>query len=257
MKKIVVGNWKMNPGTLKEARVIFNEIIKKSRSLKNVDVVLCPPFPFLSIGEKLKAHSTSSGRVKNVYLGAQNVFEEVSGPYTGEISPKMLSSLGVKYVILGHSERRALGDTNKTINKKVLAALKANLLPILCVGESSRDSDGFYLAFIKHQIIECLDSVPKNQIKNIIISYEPIWAISSNALHEATKEEFIEIQIFIKKVIADLYDIKTATATKIIYGGSVSPTNAKDFIDAKADGLLVGQNSLIAQKFTEIIKIAK
>lgn len=249
MRKIVVGNWKMNPISLKEARVIFNEIIKKSKGLKNVDIVLCPPFPFLFIGDKLKN--------KNVHLGAQNVFEEIDGAYTGKVSPKMLSSLGVKYVIVGHSECRALGDTNKIINRKIITALKANLLPILCIGESTRDSDGFYLAFVKHQIIECLENVSKNQIKNIIIAYEPIWAIGEKALHEASKEEFIEIQIFIKKIIADLYDIKTATATKIIYGGSVHPVNSKEFIEAGADGLLVGRDSLVPQKFSEIIKAAK
>jgi len=249
VKKIVVGNWKMNPGTFKEARVIFNEVVKKSRGFKNIDIILCPPFLFLSIADKLKS--------KNINLGAQNVFEEISGAYTGEVSPKMLSSLGVKYVILGHSERRVLGETNKNVNKKVLATLRANLLPIICIGESSRDSNGFYLAFIKHQIIECLESVPKNQIKNIIIAYEPIWAIGEKALHEATKEEFIEIQIFIKKVIADLYDIKIATATKIIYGGSVHPENAKEFVEAGADGLLVGRDSLIPKKFAEIIKAVK
>lgn len=249
MKRIVIGNWKMNPISLKKARVIFNEVVKNNKGIKNIDIVICPPLPFLSVADKLK--------IKNIYLGAQNVFEEVSGPYTGEVSPKMLSSLGVRYVILGHSERRALGETNKTINKKVLATLRANLLPIICIGESSRDGNGFYLAFIKHQIIECLESVPKNQFKNIIIAYEPIWAIGEKALHEATKEEFVEIQIFIKKVVADLYDIKTATATTIIYGGSVHPENAKEFVEVGADGLLVGRDSLAPKKFAEIIKVIK
>lgn len=169
MRKIVIGNWKMNPKKQKEARVIFDEIVKNNKGAKNIDIVICPPFPFLSIGDKLK--------VKNIKLGSQNVFEEMSGPYTGEVSPEMLLSLGVKYVILGHSERRALGETDKIINKKVLIALKSKLLPIICVGENTRDVNGFYLAFIKHQLIECLSSVPKNQIKNIIIAYEPVWAI--------------------------------------------------------------------------------
>lgn len=249
MRKIVVANWKMNPGTQKEARVIFDGIVKNSKNTKDIDVVICPPFPFLSIGEKLK--------IKNVSLGAQNVFEKIIGPYTGEVSPKMLTNLGVKYVILGHSERRALGDTDTIINKKILMALKSKLMPILCVGENTRDSNGFYLAFIKHQIIECLSSVPKNQIKNLIIAYEPIWAIGENAIHEATKEDFVEIQIFIKKVIADIYDMKTAVAISVIYGGSVHANNAKEYISAGAKGLLVGRDSLSVKKFGEIIKNIK
>lgn len=249
MRKIIVANWKMNPGTLKEARVIFDGIVKNIKGIKDIDLVICPPFPFLSINEKIN--------IKNVSLGAQNLFQEIIGPYTGEVSPKMLLSLGVKYVILGHSERRVLGDTDSIINKKVLISLKSKLLPILCVGESSRDTNGFYLAFIKHQIIECLSGVSKNQVKNIIIAYEPIWAIGEKAIHEATKEEFVEIQIFIKKVIADLYDMKTAIGVSVIYGGSVHASNAKEFISAGAKGLLVGRDSLSPKKFSDIINKIK
>jgi len=249
MNKIIIGNWKMNPGSLKDARVIFNETIKAVKGMKGVEVVICPPFPFLSTANDLK--------IKNISLGAQNVFEETEGAYTGEVSLKMLLSLGVKYVILGHSESRLLGETNKTINKKILAVLKAKITPILCVGEISRDDNGFYLAFIKHQIIECLSSVPKTQIKNIIIAYEPIWAIGNKAIQKATKDEFVEIQIFIKKVISDIYNIKIASITKIVYGGSVHPLNAKEFIDGGASGLLIGRDSLVPKKFGKIVKLTK
>ncbi len=247
MKKIVIGNWKMNPLSLKEARVIFNDTVKTVKQFKNIDIVICPPFPFLSIGDKLNN--------QNIHLGSQNVFTEKAGSYTGEVSSNMLSSIGVEYVIVGHSERRILGDTDKIINKKVLTALKSKLTPIVCVGENTRDRNGFYLAFIKHQIIECLSLVPKNQVKNIIFAYEPVWAIGENATHEATVDEFIEIQIFIKKIIADLYDMKTATSIRIIYGGSVHSSNAKGFVDAGAGGLLVGRDSLSPKKFGDIVKI--
>jgi len=249
MSKIIIGNWKMNPRSVEKARVIFDQTIKAIKGMRGVEVVICPPFPFLSVANNLK--------VRNVSLGAQNVFEEIEGAYTGEVSLNMLLSSGVKYVILGHSESRLLGETNKNINKKILAVLKAKITPILCVGESSRDDNGFYLAFIKHQIIECLSSVPKTQIKNIIIAYEPIWAIGSEAIQKATKDEFVEIQIFIKKVISDIYNIKTASVTKIIYGGSVHPLNAKEFIDGGASGLLVGRDSLIPKKFGKIVKLIK
>jgi triosephosphate isomerase len=246
MKKIIVANWKMNPLSLKEARVIFDKTLQLAKNSRNLELVICPPAPFLIIGEKLKS--------KNVFLGAQDVSQELVGPYTGEISPKMLSNLGVQCVILGHSERRALGESNVIINKKILTTLKTKLKIILCLGENSRDDNGFYLAFIKNQLVECLASVPKNQIKNIIIAYEPVWAIGEKAVHEASQEEFIEIQIFIKKIVADLYDLKTATSLKIIYGGSVYPSNTKNFIEAKVNGLLIGRNSLKLEKLMEIIK---
>lgn len=249
MRKILVGNWKMNPDSVKEARVIFNGVIKATKGLKNLDVVICPPFPFLSISQELKN--------KKIGLGAQDTFKEIKGSYTGEVSPKMLTSLGVKYVILGHSERRMMGDTDKIINKKILATLKEKLTPILCVGETSRDSNGFYLAFIKNQLIECLFSVPKSQIKNIIIAYEPIWAIGDKSKQEATQEEFVEIQIYIKKVISDIYGINTVNTLRIIYGGSVHESNAKKFIDGGADGLLVGRDSLVPKKFEGIIRVIK
>src|SRR5680860_1190379 len=141
--KLIIANWKMNPGSLKEAQVIFNNTVKVGKNLKNINIVICPPFPYLLIGDKIK--------IKSVSLGAQNIFEESMGPYTGEVSLKMVLSLGVKYIILGHSECRNLGEVNKIINKKVLATLKSKLNPILCVGEKSRDHNGFYLAFVKHQ----------------------------------------------------------------------------------------------------------
>lgn len=247
--RFIVANWKMNPESLKEAQVIFNSIIKGIKGLRNNNVIICPPFPFLFIGSGLKT--------KSISLGAQNSFEEIKGAYTGRVSPKMLSSLGVKYVILGHSESRFLGETDQIINKKILTALKSKLKPILCIGEKSRDHNGFYLAFLKHQITECLDSIPKSQIKNIIFAYEPVWAIGEKSLREATPEEFVEMKIFIKKTISDIYGLTIASNTKVLYGGSVNVSNAKDFIDAGADGLLVGRDSLVPKKFIDIINLIK
>lgn len=249
MKKIIVANWKMNPQSVKEAEVIFKGLIPVVKSSKNTDLVICPPFPFLSVYQKVKS--------KKLNLGAQNVSEESEGPYTGEVSPSMLRSMGVNHVIIGHSERRSIGETNRIVNKKVLNALKGKLLPILCVGESVRDNEGVYLNFIKHQIHECLLSVAKPQIKNIVIAYEPIWAIGKGSIREATLPEFVEMKIFIKKIISDLYDIKTANAVRIIYGGSVNSLNAESFLTlGNADGLLVGRDSLNPKKFSAIIKFS-
>jgi triosephosphate isomerase len=248
--KVIIANWKMNPYSKKEAEIIFKNISNSIKNLKNVEVIVCPPFPYLYIKEKIKN--------KKLKLGSQDVFSLQEGPYTGEVSIKMLKNLGVEYVIIGHSERRMIGDTNDIVNKKILITLKSKINPIFCVGENVRDANGFYLSFIKEQIEEGLKGVIKSQIKNIIIAYEPVWAIGDNAKREATPSEFLEIKIFIKKVIADIYDIKTANEIRIIYGGSVHPMNASIFIkEGGALGLLVGRDSLSPNKFSEIINLAK
>jgi len=250
MSKLIIANWKMNPESLKESESIFNSISVLSKNIKNTEIVVCPPFPFLNLARKTKN--------KNVVLGAQNLFYEISGSYTGQVSPKMLSNLGVKYVILGHSESRFTGDTNEIINKKILISLKSKILPILCVGENTRDTHGEYLSFVKNQIEECLLSVSKLQIKNITIAYEPVWAIGKNAVREATSDEFIEMRIFIKRIIADTYGISVANAVKIIYGGSVNQNNARSFaIEGEADGLLIGRDSLIPKNFGAILNAIK
>jgi len=246
MSKIVVANWKMNPQSPKEAEVLFGGILKEVKKIKNTKIIICPPFPFLFISKKLKN--------KNITLGAQNVSKEKEGSFTGEISPKMLVSFGVSHVIVGHGERRRDGETNNIVNEKILNVLKSGLSPILCVGESNRDRDGFYLSFVGDQIRESLAGVTRSQVKSIIIAYEPIWAIGKDATREATKEEFMEMKIFIKKIISDIYDSKVAHDLIILYGGSVNKDNAKSFIvEGEADGLLVGRDSINPKKFGAIL----
>lgn len=245
MAKIVVANWKMNPQSLKEAEVLFGAVTKEMKKIKNTKVIICLPFPFLFISKKLKN--------KKIILGAQNVSENKEGSYTGEVSPLILLSIGVKNVIVGHSERRKQGENNKIVNEKVLNLLKSKLSPILCVGEINRDKDGEYLSIIEDQLKNCLDGVSVSQMKNIIIAYEPVWAIGKEAQREATKEEFLEMKIFIKKIISDIYNSKIAHEIPILYGGSVNPQNAKSFIEEGADGLLVGRDSLNPKKFIAII----
>ena len=168
----------------------------------------------------------------------------------------MLKNFGTEYVIVGHSERRKLGDTNIDINKKIITSIKNSFIPIFCIGEVTRDANGFYLSFIKEQIHSGLKGVVKSQMNKIVIAYEPVWAIGSSAVREATPTEFIEMKIFIKKIIADMYDIKTANEIKIIYGGSVNPLNAGLFLkEGGADGLLVGRDSLNVKKFSSIINL--
>ena len=249
MKKLIIANWKMNPSSIKEAEVLFVETSLSLKGLKNIDVVICPPSPFLFLPMKSK--------IKNLKIGAQDVFFEKEGSYTGEISTRILKNFNVQYVLLGHSERRAMGETNEIINKKILAVLKSQMLPIFCIGEKERDHNGFYLSFIKQQLTEGLTGVQKSQMKNIIIAYEPIWAIGDNASRVATHTEFTEIRIFIKKIISDIFDMKIANDVQIVYGGSVDPSNAESFIkEGEAGGLLIGRSSLKPKKFKEIIDLS-
>ncbi|MEK7585747.1 MAG: triose-phosphate isomerase [Patescibacteria group bacterium] len=248
-RKLIVGNWKMNPQSFKDAEVLFKGVSQAVKDVKGTDIVICPPSLFLSIARKFKN--------KKIALGAQDVFYEQSGAYTGEISTSMLRDLGVRYVIVGHSERRSLGETDSIANKKLLAILKAKLTPILCVGEWARSHDGSYLQVVKEQLLSCLGGVPKNQIKNIVIAYEPVWALSSTAnRYDATPHDFEEMKIYIRKTLTDMFGSSTALSVRILYGGSANKDNAESFLKAGADGLLPGKASLDPQNFGAIVKIA-
>ena len=248
-KKIIIGNWKMNPSSPKEAEKLFRDIIKSIPALKKTEVVACAPFLYL---EKLKKIS------KNVSIGAQDSFGLDVGAFTGEISPEMLYDIGARYVILGHSERRALGETNEMINKKIKGALSVGLIPILCVGEKSRDGNHEYFNFVKTQIEESLIGLSKNSIQKVLIAYEPVWAISTTPnQQDATPKDCEEMIIFIKKVLNDKFGLKLELP-KVLYGGSVSDKDAAGFLaEGGADGLLVGRNSLNSKKFISIIKICE
>lgn len=246
IKKIVIANWKMNPVSLKEAEKLFTQTVKSILDVKNIEIVSCVPFLYL---EKLKKIS------KKIYLGAQDAFYIDKGAYTGEVSSEMLYNTGVRYVILGHSEKRAMGENNNDINKKIKASLNTGLIPILCIGENVRDEDHEYLSFVKKQIEECLNGVSKNSVSKVVIAYEPVWAIGKGAI-PATSEEFREMNIFIKKILSDKFGVKEIANIRIIYGGSVDEKNTEDFIkNGKADGFLVGRASLDIKKFSKIVKI--
>ena len=247
MKKIVIANWKMNPASAKEAERILRDI--DPAGVKKTTVVVCPPAVYLG---GLKKFS------RKIFLGGQNVASEPAGPYTGEISAEMLSSLGAKYVIVGHSERRELGETNEEVNKKIKAALAAGLSPIVCVGEKERQADHAYIQTVRQELLECLRGVSKNLISKIIVAYEPIWAVSSTvSRRDATAADSYEMAIFIRKIISDISQA-AGQKIKIIYGGSVNERNAGEFLArGGVDGVLVGKASLDAKKFAEIIKLAE
>lgn len=244
-KKIIIANWKMNPIASKEANTLLKNILKDLKNIKNTDVVFCPPFIYLESLKKI---------VKKYSLGSQDLFFEDIGAYTGEVSYKMLENLGVKYSIIGHSERRALGEDNIFINKKLKALSKSSIIPILCIGEKERDINHEYVNFLQNQILESTEGLNKKVLEKLIIAYEPIWAIGKDATRDATPEEFLEIKILIKKILSLKFGAKNINNIRIIYGGSVDDKNIEGFLRVgESDGFLVGRASLDSKKFLKII----
>ncbi|MCX6701942.1 MAG: triose-phosphate isomerase [Candidatus Zambryskibacteria bacterium] len=244
-KKLVVGNWKMNPQSLEEAKKLATSVKRAMRGIKKTNVVLCPPFIYLS--------SLSSSAGNSFFLGAQNANYEALGPFTGEVSFSELSQFKVDYVILGHSERRKMGESDELINKKIRAVVGGGMTAIICVGESVRDINGDFYNFIKQQITSALKDVSKKLLDQIVIAYEPIWAIGASA--PVSPAELCEMSIFIKKVLKDLCGAFSG-GIKVIYGGDADKVNADILVrDGNVSGLLVGRESLRAKDFIEIIKL--
>lgn len=242
----------MNPNTLREAENLFKEFKKITTNSKNINTVLCVPSVFLFPLKKLKTTTKFS-------IGTQNVFFEHNGSFTGEVSPGMLYEAGARYTIVGHSERRykVANENDEDVNKKVKILLKNKIIPILCVGEKDRDQKHTYFEFIKKQLKIALKDISKTEFKNIIIAYEPVWAIGKNAMRDATPVEVNEMTIFIRKCISDLSSSSIALDVKILYGGSVNTSNISDLLEyGGVDGFLIGRASLSIKDFTKIINIS-
>lgn len=245
-KFLIVANWKMNPKSVGDVERFMRVFKKHISKIKNTNVVIVPPFPYLSL----------IPRSSRYVLGAQDLFWESEGSYTGEVSSSMLKGLGVRYVIVGHSERRRLGETDEAVNKKLKQALKTKLRPIVCVGESKRDAEGAFFGVIKKQVESAFYKVKVSQASRVVIAYEPVWAISPGK--PARPEDAREASLFIKKTIASLYGVKTAQKVLVIYGGSADGTNASAFLkEREITGLLVGRESLYAEKFFRILQCTK
>jgi len=252
MKPLIVANWKCNPPTLKEAKLLFERVEKGLKDIKDVEVVICPPFVYLPT---LYVHHQVMNIKLNIKLGAQDCFWEQKGAFTGEVSPTMLKDLGCEYVIIGHSERRKyLNETDGMVNKKLKAALLVGLKPILCVGSKKRGEKG--AKEMKAQLERALVGIKKSELKNIIITYEPIWAISTTkGSIVATPENTKEGKIFLRRNLTKLFGKTIAQKVKIIYGGSVDSTNIEDFIKvAQMDGVLIGAASLRFDDFMAAVK---
>lgn len=246
--KIIAGNWKMYPKSLSEAKDIARRIAIAARKYPGVRTVICPPFPFISA-------IRSSG--KTLLIGAQDVFWEEEGARTGEISPAMLRSVGASFVIVGHSERRALGESDRDVAKKAALAMKSGLSVILCVGEKERDTAGAYFAEVRDELFASLEGIPRSFAKKLIVAYEPIWAIGAKARRPATVEDFREMRIHIKKHLVEQFGKAAGFRVPILYGGSVDERNAAGFLrEGEADGLLIGRVSLDAEKLAAVISLA-
>ena len=247
-KTLIAGNWKMNktPSQTKEFMTEFKAIMPKGRWC---DIALC--VPAVCIPAAVRAM-----RETRVGIGAENCNANASGAYTGEIATDMLVDAGCKYVIIGHSERRAMGETDADVNAKVLAALNAGLTPIMCCGESLEQRDADITAeWIAMQIKLGLANVPDDKIRKVVIAYEPIWAIGTG--RTATPEQAEEVCEHIRTVVRKLYNSKIARAVSILYGGSMNEKNAYELLaQPDIDGGLIGGASLVPEKFVQIIEAA-
>ena len=247
-QKFVVGNWKMHT-TAAEANRLAKAVVDGMGIEDSVTVAVCPPFPYLAlVGEILKG--------SRVALGAQNLFPEKEGAFTGEVSPTMLLDLGCKYVILGHSERRhKLGETDAFINQKVQVALGASLDVILCVGETLDERNtGQTEAVLDRQLIQGLAGLSADTLIRLIIAYEPVWAIGSGGQH-ATPQQAQEAHAAIRHRFGQIFGEKSAQTLAIQYGGSVKPGNAASLLSRPGvDGVLIGGDSLKADQFLAIVQ---
>ncbi len=246
-KKFIAGNWKMNT-TIDEAVILAKAVVEKMGKVTDVDIAVCPPY----ISLKAVARALKDSSVK---LGAQDVHWEAKGAFTGKVSCAMLKSVGVEYVIIGHSEQRQyFHETNETVNKKVIAALAAGLLPIVCVGETLDErKTGKLFSIVEAQTKGAFAGVSKADALTCTIAYEPVWAIGTGEV--ATPEQANEMHVFIRKQISSIYDTDTAAAMRIQYGGSMKPDNAKALLAlSDVDGGLIGGAALKADDFFGIVK---
>jgi len=246
-KRIIAGNWKMNT-TLDEAKKLASEIVELVKNVDDVEIVICPPYTNLYVVYEIIKDS-------NVKLGAQDLHWEDKGAFTGKISADMLLSVGVKYVIIGHSEQRTyFCETDETVNKKVKQALKKGLKPIVCVGETlEQRENGETKEVVKKQVVGAFEGVSKEDILKSVIAYEPVWAIGTGKT--ATPEQAQEVHAFIRELLKELYDEEVAQSVRIQYGGSMKPNNAKALLEQPdIDGGLIGGASLKAKDFYGIIR---
>lgn len=244
-KTIIVANWKMNPNTFQEAGALFEATKKAAEKAPNVSVIIAPPAIYLrDLAVRYKG--------KRISFAVQNAHYEEEGAFTGEISFAQAHDARATYALVGHSERRAAGETNYETGKKVAAALSNKLIPILCVGESQRAKNGEHFSVVKEQLRAGLQDVPPAKITRVIIGYEPVWAIGGETT--MSPRDMHEMAIFIRKTIVEIYG-DVGHSVKILYGASVGEKNALAMLsEAPVRGFIVGHVSVDAERFTALIK---
>ena len=244
MKSLIVANWKMNPKTLKEAKSLLEETKHLASLLKKVTVVVAPPSIFLA--------TLAGGRKGKVAFAAQNAHYELSGAHTGDISMGQVKDAKASYMLIGHAERRELGETDDDVRKKVDAAFSAGLTPIVCVGEKSRDASAEHFAVVRGQLRTGLSEDAGKKLSKIVIVYEPLWTIGQPKAMEP--RQMHEMSIFIRKTLVERFG-EAGHHVTILYGGSVDATNAGDMMQSgDVAGLLVGRASVDKQEFIELLR---
>jgi triosephosphate isomerase len=243
---LVIANWKLNPESLKDAKELFVAVRQKLRSLDTVQVVVAPPYPYISDIARL----SPSGRIA---IAAQDAWPEATGSETGAVSVPMVVSCGASYVIVGHSERRARGEDDALVAQKVRSVLRAKQNAVVCVGESVRDDSGDFYSVVEEQVASVLAVCNRTSINYVVIAYEPVWAIGSG--RTPTTEDIQEMRLFIEKCIAERVSRSAAKKVPILYGGSVNDKNAATlFTDGMVDGFLVGGASLRPDTFAALTR---
>ena len=251
-KYLIIANWKMNPLRGSEAKKIFKPVNTVASKLDYVETVICPPLVYLeSLGEEVTSRSC--------VLGAQDAFWEHEGAYTGQVSPDMIFNTKARYVIVGHSEKRAMGETDETVNKKIKSILQFPLIPVVCLGEKKRDAESNYIKELKMQIKKSLEGLSGEQLSRVVLAYEPVWAISTNHGGICTPSECNEAVQVMRQVLADMIgDTAKARLVTIIYGGSVNENDVEGFLtDGLVTGALVGHASLDPKEFIKILRVAE
>ncbi len=250
-KRLVVGNWKMYIESPEEARAFAAALRKKGRAFNGVDVVLAPPHPLIpAVATALKGSS--------IKVGAQAASSFAGEKHTGEVSAPMLKQAGASFVIVGHSERRAAGESNAMVHEELRSVAAAGLTSILCVGEAERDAGGAHFSFVEAQLSSALKQIPKLSPSKLVIAYEPVWAIGKSAEDAMKPHDVREMSIFIKKTLTDMFERKIAMRVPLLYGGSVEPDNAHVLItEGNVNGFLVGHASAQLDSFMGILTRCK
>ena len=243
---LIVANWKAYIEDLQKAKKLVSVSKRLGRTTKN-NIVLALPAPFLG--------ALAVGNTSKVAFAAQDISATIGGAKTGESTAPSYASIGVTYAIVGHSERRALGETNATVAEKLAHALAHGLTPILCIGEHERDGEGRYLAYVREEITLAIKSLSPNERAKVIIAYEPLWAIGKTAAFAIEPNDLSEMVLYIRKVLAELLPGKSSSRARILYGGSVEPENVRTLTENSGiNGFLIGHASVDAHTFAQIVK---